>query len=99
MLKMFDVPHHTKLYDISYAIKGGSRGSFWGPPKFLKRGKTLHTCMRKCRVLVLNSYPNPPLSEILYPPLLQYLFSFNLIYVIGSLPFSIVLPPVALHAD
>ena len=33
--------------------------------------KTLRTCARIHRSLVLNSYPDPPppLSEILYPPL------------------------------
>ena len=42
---------------------------FGGPPNFIKREKTSRACARKCRILVLNSYPDPPLSEILYPPL------------------------------
>ena len=52
---------------------GGSWGS--GPPpfgghlNFIKRGKTSCACARKGRDLVLNSYPDPPLSQILYPPL------------------------------
>ena len=57
-------------------IQGGCPGGqdasppFGGPPNFIKRGKTSHVCTRKRRILVLNSYPDPPpLSEILYPPL------------------------------
>ena len=42
---------------------------FGGPPNFIKREKTSRACARKGRVLVLNSYLDPPLSEILYPPL------------------------------
>ena len=79
------------MYQI---YRGGSRrgsgaGPFWGTPKLHNEGKkTSHACMRKRRVLVLNSYPDPPppLSEILYlslskndlphypfiPPPLQY---------------------------
>ena len=58
--------------------RGGSRGGgswgsgpppFGGPPNFIKREKTSRACARKRRILVLNSYPDPPLSEILYPPL------------------------------
>ena len=59
--------------------RGGSRGGgpwgqdpppFWGAPKLHKEvKKTLRACARKRRILVLNSYPDPPLSEILYPPL------------------------------
>ena len=52
---------------------GGSWGSgpppFGGPPNFIKREKMARACAQKLRVLVLNSYPDPPLSEILYPPL------------------------------
>ena len=54
---------------------GGSWGSgpppFGGPPNFIKREKTSRACARKGRVLVLNSYLDPPLSKILYPPLLS----------------------------
>ena len=43
---------------------GGSWGSglppFGGPPNFIKRGKMAHVCTRKLRVLVINSYPDPP---------------------------------------
>ena len=40
---------------------GGPGGQdFGGPPNFIKRGKTLCACARKRRVLVLNSYPDPP---------------------------------------
>ena len=60
-----------------YASRGGSRGGvlgvrtppFGGPPNFIKREKTSRACARKGRILVLNSYLDPPLSEILYPPL------------------------------
>ena len=56
---------------------GGSSGSgtpppFGGPLNIIKREKTLRMCARKSRVLVLNSYPDPPpppLSEILSSPL------------------------------
>ena len=62
-------------------IQGGSPGGqdppppFGGPPNFIKMEKKHCTCARKeCRISVLNSYPDPPppLSEILYPPLLFY---------------------------
>ena len=39
---------------------GGVRADFGGTPNFIKRGKTLHRCARKRRVLVLNSYLDPP---------------------------------------
>ena len=42
---------------------------FGGPPNFIKKEKMARACARKLRILVLNSYPDPPLSEILYPPL------------------------------
>ena len=54
---------------------GGSWGSgpppFGGPPNFIKKEKMARACARKLRILVLNSYPDPPLSEILYPPLVS----------------------------
>ena len=53
--------------------RGGSRGGvLFGNPKLHKEGKkTLRVCVRKRRILVLNSHPDPPppLSKILYPPL------------------------------
>ena len=73
---------HAK-YSI-WVTTGGSRGGggvrgvrgvrtppppFGGPPNFIKREKTSRVCARKYRILVLNSYPDPLLSEILYPPL------------------------------
>ena len=39
----------------------------WVHPNFIKREKTLRVYARKRRILVLNSYPDPSLSEILYP--------------------------------
>ena len=36
---------------------------FGGPPNFIKREKTLRVCTRKRRVLVLNSYPDPPFPK------------------------------------
>ena len=46
-------------------IQGGGPGGqdpppFGGPPNFIKREKTLRVGARKCRILVLNSYPDPP---------------------------------------
>ena len=41
---------------------------FGRPPNFIKREKTSLSA-RKRRILVLHSYPDPPLSEILSPPL------------------------------
>ena len=58
-------------------IKGGGRGPggqdpppFGGPQNFIKKEKMVGACARKLYILVLNSYPDPPFSEILYPPLL-----------------------------
>ena len=53
---------------------GGSWGSgppppFGGPPNSIKREKMSRACARMARILVLNIYVDPPLSEILYPPL------------------------------
>ena len=42
---------------------------FGGPQNFIKREKMLPACTQISHVLVLNSYPDPPLFEILYPPL------------------------------
>ena len=54
---------------------GGSWGSgppppppFGGPPNFKKREKTLRACAQKCRVLVLNSYPDPPFRNPVSAP-------------------------------
>ena len=52
-------------------IKEEGGGSL-GPPNYVKKEKTLRMCMQKHPVLVLNSYPEPPVSEILYPPLTAY---------------------------
>ena len=58
--------------------RGGPRGEggcwgpptpFWGPQNVIKREKTLRACTFIRHVLVLNSYPDPPFSEILYLPL------------------------------
>ena len=44
-----------------------------GPTNFIKREKTLCACTRMGRILVLSSYVDhpPPLSEILYLPLMS----------------------------
>ena len=82
MLKLYT--HYTNdsyLANSPFDNRGGSRWEgpggqdptpphpFGGPLNLIKREKTLRTCVGKCRVLVLNSYPDPPLSEILYPTL------------------------------
>ena len=65
--------HNTRT-----SFRDGSRGGdfmkfggppFGGPPNFIKREKTSRVCARMAHILVLNSYSDPPLSEILYPPL------------------------------
>ena len=61
----FIVLKNQTLWSL-YPFRGGSRTP---PPPFKKREKTLRVCARKRHILVLNSYPDPPLSEILYPPL------------------------------
>ena len=49
---------------------------FGGPLNFIKRGKkTSRASAQKCHNLVLNSYPDPPLSENLYPPLISIVVS------------------------
>ena len=62
----------TDQYHLwGYVSRGGSMGGggvlgvrippFWSTPKLHKKGKkTLHACVRLHRVLVLNSYPDPP---------------------------------------
>ena len=53
---------------------GGEGGSgtptFGGPPKDPHKDKkqTLHTCVRKRHVLVLNSYPDPPFRDPVSAP-------------------------------
>ena len=49
-------------------LRGGSRG---GPPNLIRRERTLRVCTRISHVLVVNSYPDSSLSEILglYLPL------------------------------
>ena len=42
-----------------------------GPSNLMKREKTLHALTRIQRILVVNSYLDSPLSEILYLPLLS----------------------------
>ena len=54
-------------------IRGGSTRPIGGPSNFIKIGeKTSCACTRILHILVLNSYPDLPLSEILYLPLLKY---------------------------
>ena len=53
----------------------GVRPPLFGDPQTSWRGKkTLRVCAQQRHVLVLNSYPDPPppLSEILYPPLIWF---------------------------
>ena len=66
----------TKVYNHSGADPGGGGpggpggpgpppppffgGGGGGSPNFIKRGKTSRACTQIHRVLVLNSYPNPP---------------------------------------
>ena len=42
------------------ADPGGGGVPFGGPPNFIKKEKMAHACARKLRILVLNSYPDPP---------------------------------------
>ena len=70
MCHTFKVTTCYTLLNTNY--RGGSRGGpggqdppppppFRGTPKLHKEGKkTLRVHARKCRVLVLNSYPDPP---------------------------------------
>ena len=44
---------------------------FGGSPNFIKKEKTLHVYAPKSRILELNSYLDPLLSEILYPPMIE----------------------------
>ena len=66
--------------NLNIPFRGGFRGGgvlgvrlrppaphFGVPPNFIKRENMYP--YQKRRILVLNSYPDPPLSEILYPPL------------------------------
>ena len=52
------LPGSVLCWDIQGRIQGG--GGPGGPPNFIKRKKTLRVCSRKRRILVLNSYPDPP---------------------------------------
>ena len=54
---------------------------FGGPPNFIKRGEMFCVCARMAHVLVLNSYADPHLSEILYPPLTNSLYTENALIV------------------
>ena len=42
------------------SLGSGPPPPFGGPPNFIKREKILCVCVRKRRILVLNSYPDPP---------------------------------------
>ena len=57
--------------------RGGGLGvttpTLWGNPTIHKEGKTLHACLGIYRILVLNSYLYPRLSEILHPQMLNAL--------------------------
>ena len=44
---------------------------FWGNPKVHKEGGKRRVWVQKRRIVILNSYPDPLLSEILYPPLIS----------------------------
>ena len=64
----------TKSRHSQGRIQGGSWGSglpppppFGGPPNFIKREEMARACARKLRILVLNSYPEPPTP----PPFLK----------------------------
>ena len=61
--------NHGPLFDLR-PDQGRIQGGLLGDTNFIKRGKTLRMFVRKCSILVLNSYPDPLplLSEILYPP-------------------------------
>ena len=57
---------HTKDHAWQGRIKGGGGGiggrnapPFRGPLNFIKRGKTLRTCVQRHRILVVNSYLDP----------------------------------------
>ena len=70
----FPWPYHLPKAGAQERIQGGGPGGqdpppFGGPPNFIKKEKMARLCARKLRILVLNSYPDPPLFEILYPPL------------------------------
>ena len=56
------------LPNIFDAVQGRILGG-GGPPNFIKREKTMHACTGIEHILVVNGYPDPPISEILYPPL------------------------------
>ena len=45
---------------------------FGGPPNFIKRGITSCMCTQIRHILVVNSYPDPSISNILYLPLEYY---------------------------
>ena len=85
-------------------LRGGSREGVLGvltppppppfgvPPNFIKREKTPRACARKHRVLVLNSYPDSPLSEILYLPL--YLSVSVCLFVINMATYYFLLKKI-----
>ena len=73
------------MYKHQGRIQGGPRGQdppppFGGPPNFIKREKMLCVCAQMQHILVVNSYPEPPLSEIPYLPLNMYRLMYRPIY-------------------
>ena len=67
----------SSLHPLTGADPGGSwgSGSFWGTPKLHKRGgKTSRVCTRKRRILVLNSYLDPPFPNSCIHPCLIVTF-------------------------
>ena len=63
--------------------RGGSRGGPGGPQNFIKRKKNAARMHADAHVLVVNSYPDPPLSETLYPPLTIYVLGWGSIDLQG----------------
>ena len=87
-------PLHSRS-DTRGGSRGGPGGSgplppslFGEPPNFIKREKTSHVCARKRHILVLNSYPDPLLSGILYPPLDTLYYYTNLLQLFSRLILS-----------
>ena len=53
------VTFHATVHQLESGAGGGGGGGpgvFGGPLNFIKRGKTLRACGRKCHVLVINNY-------------------------------------------
>ena len=94
----FEVPLASKV--LAWGRSRGGGGDPWGlatppppppsrgTPKLHKEGKkTLCVCVI-CHVLVLNSYPDTPLSEILYPPLLVMCLAEHAAIIFDRTPLS-----------